>query len=111
MSWRKKIVAITPFVCTIAFIILLELGYAHPGWMLFLLIPIMPFLVGVKQIRYSYSVIVALLYIAIGFLTKWSWRWHPGWVIFLTIPIYEILFNPKDKAIAKKEFEYEDETV
>lgn len=110
MNWKKKIVAITPFVCVIIFVILFELGYAHPGWLVFLLIPIMPFLVGVKHIRFSYALIVAIVYAVVGFTTDFPWRWHPGWLIFLTIPIYHILFNQKDKEEIKVEKKNEDET-
>jgi hypothetical protein len=110
MNWKKKIVAITPFICVICFVILLEMGYAHPGWLVFLLIPIMPFLVGVKHIRFSYALIVTAIYVSIGVFTNWSWRWHPGWIIFLTIPVYQILVNPKDKNKEKEEQPSEDET-
>ena len=103
MSWKKKIVAITPFVCVIAFIILVYFGYAHPGWLVFLLIPIMPFLVGVKHIRFSYALIVSIIYVVVGIFTDLPWRWNPGWLIFLTIPIYQILFNSKDKDEIKEE--------
>ncbi|MDD3171300.1 MAG: hypothetical protein PHO86_03145 [Bacilli bacterium] len=97
MNVKKKIVDITPFVCAIVFIILAYFGYAHPGWMVFLLIPIVPFLVGIKRIRFNYAFLVAVIYVLIGFFTDWSWRWHPGWIIFLTIPIYNILVTPKNE--------------
>lgn len=93
MNARKKIIAITPFVCAIAFIFLVYYGYANPGWMVFLLIPVSPFLVGEKKIKFSYPLFTAIIYLIIGFTFKW---WHPGWVIFLTIPIYYILVAPKD---------------
>ena len=49
MNWRKKIVAITPFVSLIAFILLAYFDLAHPGWLVFLLIPLAPFLVGIEK--------------------------------------------------------------
>ncbi|MDD3171299.1 MAG: hypothetical protein PHO86_03140 [Bacilli bacterium] len=101
MNFKKKIIAITPFISVIAFIILTYFGYAHPGWMVFLLIPIVPFLVGQERIRFSYPLIVTAAYLAVGLFTKFEWRWNLGWVIFLTIPIYYILITPKSKITFK----------
>jgi len=61
----------------------------HPGWLLFLLIPIwhslVPAIIHRKPDRVAYPVIMALLYLCLGFF--WG-LWHPGWVVFLTIPLY-----------------------
>lgn len=92
MRTRDKIIAITPFVALIAFIILATYGYAHPGWLVFLLIPLMPFAVGKDKIRITYPLITIIIYVVIGVFFQW---WHPGWVIFLTIPVYYILVTPK----------------
>lgn len=103
MNWRKKIVAITPFVSLIAFILLAYFDLAHPGWLVFLLIPLAPFLVGIEKIKFSYPLIIATIYVVFGIFTKFDWRWHPGWVIFLTIPIYYILVPPKNKIFFRHE--------
>ena len=114
MNIKKKIVAITPFISLIAFILLSYFGYAHPGWVVFLLIPLAPFLVGMERIRFSYPLIIAVIYIVFGIVTKFTWRWHPGWIIFLTIPIYYILVTPKSKIFfhsSKKDDFFEDDSV
>jgi len=61
----------------------------HPGWLLFLLIPIWHSLVTAIENRsaycFAYPVLVTLIYLCMGIFRMW---WHPGWVIFLTIPLY-----------------------
>lgn len=114
MNIKKKIVAITPFISLIAFILLSYFGYAHPGWVVFLLIPVVPFLVGIERIKFSYPLIIAVIYVVFGLVTKFTWRWHPGWVIFLTIPIYYILVIPKSKIFIhtfKKDKFFEDDSI
>ncbi len=91
MKIREKIVAITPFVSLIAFILIgYYTGYWHPAWTVFLLIPAMPFIVGLQKFHISYPLITVLVYVILGIIFKDKW-WHPGWVIFLTIPVYYIL--------------------
>lgn len=61
----------------------------HPGWLLFLLIPIWYSLVEAIHKKnaniFAYPVLATLIYLILGF---YAHGWHPGWVIFLTIPIY-----------------------
>jgi len=90
MNWKNKVVSITPFVCAIVFFILWHFGFAHPGWIVFLLIPLMPFLVGKKKM--SVSVIVIIIYLITSFILKD--KWGITWVILLTIPIINILLIP-----------------
>ncbi len=89
INFKKRIIAVTPLLSLIIF---LALGFYfdlwNPGWMIFLLIPTMPFLLGVKKIRITYSVICIITYLIIGFGFG---GWHPAWIIFLTIPVFEIL--------------------
>lgn len=91
-TWQKRVVAVTPLVSLLIFLIL---GFFfeswHPGWLIFLLIPIVPFLVGLRQIRLTFPLVVFISYIVIGVYGYW----HPGWIIFLLIPIQNILFPPK----------------
>ena len=60
----------------------------HPGWLVFMTIPIhympekektFPFLLG-------NPVMVSLIYLVLGFYLN---LWHPGWMIFLLIPIIQ----------------------
>jgi len=39
---------------------------------------------AIKSRAVSYTLIIVLIYLAIGFI--WN-LWHPGWIIFLFIPI------------------------
>ena len=85
---RKRIIAATPILCLIIFLLLgFVWGFWHPGWLVFLLIPIMPFLVGYKKIKITYPLICIVLYLILGIGFD---LWHPSWIIFLTIPVFEI---------------------
>ena len=61
----------------------------HPGWLLFLLIPLWYTLVEAIYKKnahiFAYPVLATLLFLISGFYAA---AWHPGWVLFLTIPIY-----------------------
>lgn len=61
----------------------------HPGWLLFLLIPIWTTLATAIENRnpyyFAYSVLATLFYLCMGFF--WD-LWHPGWIVFLTVPFY-----------------------
>lgn len=64
-------------------------GAWHPGWLLFLLIPIWHSLIAAISQKnaacFAYPVLVVLIYLYIGLF---YFAWHPGWIIFLTIPLY-----------------------
>lgn len=66
----------------------------HPGWLLFLLIPVWYSLVEAAARGnahcFAYPVLVTLLYLCGGFFMG---VWHPGWVIFITIPVYYSLVS------------------
>ena len=96
MDTKKKIIAATPLLCLITFLLLgFCLGLWHPGWCIFFLIPLMPEILGVKRIENVYSFLCSVIYIFIGISFG---LWHPGWIIFLTIPVVAIFTSkPKDK--------------
>lgn len=95
MNWKNKVNAITPFVATIIFAVLwLEFDLAHPGWLVFLSIPAMPFILGQKKI--SISVAIVVLYLLVSIFSK---RWDISWVILLLIPIVNILMLPNEKEV------------
>ena len=88
MSLKQKIIAATPLICLIFFLLLgFVFGLWHPGWCVFLLIPLAPIILGVKKIRNLYSFICVVIYVLMGII--WN-LWHPGWIIFLTIPVVAI---------------------
>ena len=91
IDFRNKVIAATPLVCVFVFLLL---GFLwdkwHPGWMVFLLIPVMPYLVGKRRIRLSVPLIITIIYLIMGF----GWNlWHPGWIIFILVPVFEIFFG------------------
>lgn len=66
----------------------------HPGWLLFLLIPIWNSLIQVIEQKnpqhFAYPVLMAIVYLCLGFFYG---MWYPGWIVFLTIPLYYSLIN------------------
>ena len=82
-------IPVASIITVIYYIIGIVYGAWHPGWLLFLLIPIWWPLVSAIRNRnalyFPYPVLATLIYLCAGCF--WN-AWHPGWVIFLTIPIY-----------------------
>ena len=79
-----------PILIIIVYLIIgFKFGAWHPGWLLFLLIPIWYTLIAAVDKRniycFAYPVLAALIYLCLGIF--WN-LWHPGWIIFLTIPLY-----------------------
>ena len=95
-SVRGKITAITPFVCTIVYLLL---GFYkdlwHPAWVVFLAIPIVPVLLKFSfKNKNSFvgvlTILITATYFILGVTIGW---WHPGWILFLLIPIVGIIFG------------------
>ena len=82
----------TALICILYIIIGTLFQAWHPGWLLFLLIPLWySFVSAVKHENanlFAYPVLATLLFLSAGFF--WG-IWHPGWIIFLTIPLYYTL--------------------
>ncbi len=93
---------IFPIIITFAFLCTCGIGIAHPGWTLFLLIPL--YYTGKEALRkrnpliFCYPVFCAFVYFFIGgsldVLSSWlSGIWYDlMWLLFLTIPLYYTLF-------------------
>ncbi len=88
-----KIVAIMPFVSLILFFIM---GYAfhlwHPGWLVFLLIPVTAIIAGARKDKNGTLIalmpfIATAIYLGFGFGMN---LWHPTWLIFFLIPVTAI---------------------
>jgi len=66
----------------------------HPGWLLFLLIPLWYTLVEAIYKKnahiFAYPVLATLLFLIAGFFAN---AWHPAWVLFVTIPVYYSLVS------------------
>lgn len=88
----------------LAIIIYIVIGFCfdlwHPGWLLFILIPIISSLVDAVYKRdaslFQYPVFAFGIFLYAGIVHT---LWHPAWVIFLTIPIFYFLTGSmKDRA-------------
>ncbi len=82
----------TAVICIAYLIIGFMFGAWHPGWLLFLLIPIWySFISAVKKGNatiFAYPVLVTFVFFCAGF---WLGIWHPAWMLYLTIPVYYFL--------------------
>ena len=80
-----------PYPVLVTFVFLLTgslYNIWHPGWMLFLTIPIYYTAIDGNTLNFNkveFPLIIVPLYLTLGFAFN---LWHPGWLIFLTIPIY-----------------------
>jgi hypothetical protein len=55
----------------------------HPGWLLFITIPLYYMQPKNEAERWLNPVMITLIYLILGFFFH---LWHPGWLIFLAIP-------------------------
>ncbi|MCR5232012.1 MAG: hypothetical protein K6B64_05125, partial [Acholeplasmatales bacterium] len=105
MNYRRRIIAATPIISLIIF---LCMGYIFNMWaygcLAFLLIPLMPIMLGEVSLDILYPIIVLVVYISLGFAFG---IWHPAWIMFLTIPVYYILFPAKYRRLFKTRYNYE----
>lgn len=104
---KQKIIAVMPFISLMTFFLLgfLE-NLWHPGWMVFLLIPITAILFSTRLKEGVVSLtpfIATLTFLILGFGFQ---LWHPGWMVFLIIPIVSILLytNMRDVFVAISPF-------
>ena len=79
-----------PILIIIVYLIIgFKFGAWHPGWLLFLLIPIWYTLIVAVDNRniycFAYPILATLIYLCLGIF--WN-LWHPGWIFFLTVPLY-----------------------
>ena len=87
-----------PLIAACAFFLTIPMGFAHPGWTMFLLIPLYyTFKDAVRKrnpMIFCYPVLCAFIYFFFGGMLdmlhpRWSDEWYGFmWLIFLTIPLY-----------------------
>lgn len=88
-----------PFIIVFGFLLSVSIGLAHPGWVLFLLIPFYYTTKTAFQkhnlMLFCYPILCTIIYFGgAGFFDAFGmWRfsgyWYEGgWLIFLTIPLY-----------------------
>lgn len=91
----KKLSALLPLICLTAFFIL---GFCfnlwHPGWVVFLFIPVGETILNMftkkgKALIMSITVVVCfIVFMVLGL----GWNlWHPGWLIFMLLPIVGVV--------------------
>jgi len=99
----RKLVALAPFISIILFFTLgFGFGKWHPGWMVFLLIPVSAIVVELIARRNKGSLIALTPFFSLitFFVIGFSFGvWHPTWLIFLLIPIISILTTAKRKRL------------
>ncbi len=87
---RESFGGMVTLICTLMFFVLgAFFNLWHPGWMVFLLIPVVITLIEAIEKHnwhlFCYPVLVVIIYLLCGFYGK---LWHPMWVLFITIPLY-----------------------
>jgi multidrug efflux pump subunit AcrB len=92
---ERKWDALYPLFIVILFFVLGALfGLWHPGWMLFLTIPLYYMKPKNAAERWLNPVMIVLIYLVLGFFFN---LWHPAWIIFFAIPVAAILKKPEAK--------------
>lgn len=68
----------------------------HPGWLIFLTIPLFYTLPDQQEswMKFPYPILATLLFLVLGFC--WG-LWHPGWIVFLTVPLYYFIVEAVEK--------------
>ena len=86
---RRKSDAMFPVLITGLYLVLGGVfGLWHPGWLVFLTIPLHYMRFNTRMEQLCNPVMITLIYLVLGFFFN---LWHPGWMIFLAIPVAEIL--------------------
>lgn len=92
-----------PILATVAYLVM---GFVwnlwHPGWIVFLTIPVYYWLANaITKRRFpslSISFAITLIYLVMGFV--WN-LWHPYWIIFIAIPIFEFIAKAIKNSLKK----------
>ncbi|HNW87401.1 MAG TPA: hypothetical protein PLP25_08095 [Candidatus Limiplasma sp.] len=95
-STEKKWDGIYPIFITFLYLLLgFVFGLWHPGWLVFLTIPLYYMKPKNASERWLNPVMITLIYLVLGFFFN---LWHPGWMIFLAIPVAAIISKADQKA-------------
>ena len=89
----NMLTGLIPVLITITYFILGGVfNLWHPGWLVFLFIPVFLTLIDAIYFKrpddFCFPVLVVIAYLFIGF--EFS-GWHPYWFLFLLIPVYYII--------------------
>lgn len=89
-SKTTELVGLISLVLSISIFLYLGIvhGMWHPGWIVFLLLPLSGSLsaaiVNKTPSKFAYPILSVIIFMGFGYFKYW----HPGWIIFVTIPIY-----------------------
>jgi len=88
-EYERKKDGVYPILITFVYLVL-GFGFHlwHPGWLLFLTIPIYYMKPRSTAERWLNPVTITLIFLALGFFFG---LWHPAWMLFFLIPISAIL--------------------
>ncbi len=93
---RRRIIAVTPLVSLLLFLVAgLYLENWPLGWTFFLLIPLSLILLNrhpLKKLPEMMPFISLLVFLWLGFGFD---LWHPGWLVFLSIPLVTMIIERK----------------
>lgn len=88
---HKKLDAMYPLIITAIYLVLGSMfDLWHPGWLLFMTIPLQYMRPRTRIQQLTNPVMITLIYLVLGFFFN---LWHPGWLIFLAIPFSAIAGN------------------
>lgn len=94
-----KFIALTPFIATIAFMMLgFTYNLWHIGWLVFLIIPVSAILIEERKSKLALLLtalspfISVIVFFILGMIYD---AWHPGWLVFFIIPIFGILTDDR----------------
>ena len=112
--WMGITISIIPIAITILYIVLGGfLNLWHPGWIVFLFIPILDSLIEAIYLKnpsaFSYPVLVTAVFLFLGCVYS---MWYPWWALYITIPIFYSIcgaFNKKESEEDEEAEEEEDE--
>ncbi|MBN2540715.1 MAG: DUF1700 domain-containing protein [Bacilli bacterium] len=95
----NRITALMPFISVIVFMILgFGWGVWHPGWLVFLSIPMTAIVVNAfdKNSMDGFIALSPFVALIIFMVLGFGWGlWHPAWLIFLLVPILAIFSSVK----------------
>ena len=95
---------------TVAYVLIgVFLNAWHPGWLIFLSIPIFSSIVWAivskKPSYFSIETLAIAAYVSVGIILPNNTGWHPYWAILLVIPVYRSIISAITKIKYVKEQE------
>ncbi len=86
---QRKLAGVYPLLIVGLYLLLgFGMNLWHPGWLLFLTIPLFYMRPTTTWQKLTNPVAIVLIYLVLGFYFN---LWHPGWLIFLLIPVAAVL--------------------